>query len=98
MPGRFFRVIAIVVPAAFTAGVLVLRCDPRGYLIAVPLLILIAMLVPGIIAMTVSQLQAGVVFTTAEWVGPISGFLVLGGIGAWVTVRVLRRIPSGEGS
>ena len=90
--------LAIIVPAALMSGVLVLRSDPRGYLIAVPILVLIVMLVPAIIAMTVSQLQAGIAFTTAEWVGPISGFLVLGGIGAWVTVRVLRRIPSGEGS
>lgn len=90
--------LAIIVPAAFTAGTLVLRRDPRGYLIAVPLLILIAMLVPAIIAMTVSQLQAGVVFTTAEWVGPISGFLVLGGLGIWITAGVLRRLPDGEGS
>lgn len=80
------------------AGALVLRRDPRGYLIAFPLLTLMVMLVPAIIAMTVSQLQAGIVFTTAEWAGPISGFLILGGPGIWIAARVLRRIPDGEES
>jgi hypothetical protein len=90
--------LAIIVPGAFIAGALVLRRDPRGYLIAFPLLTLMVMLVPAIIAMTVSQLQAGIVFTTAEWAGPISGFLILGGPGIWIAARGLRRIPDGEES
>lgn len=88
--------LAIIVPAAFISGMFVLRRDPRGYLIAFPLLVIIVMLVPTIISMTVCQLYAGIVFTTAEWVGPITGFLVLGGIGIWIIKQVLQRIPEDE--
>lgn len=85
--------LAIIVPAMFIAGVLVLRRNPLGYFIAVPLLVLTVMLVPTVIAMTASQIRAGVAFTTAEWIGPIAGFLFLGALGILVTARVLRRIP-----
>jgi hypothetical protein len=83
---------AIIVPAAFVAGTLILRHSPLGYLIAVPLLVLEAMLAPLIVAQTVSQVQAGVSFTPGEMVGPIAGFTVLGLLAIWFFVAVLRSI------
>lgn len=82
--------LAVITPGCFVAGYLLLRRDPLGIVIAFPLLLLIVLLLPTIILMTVSQLAAGVVFTTAEIVGPISGFAVLGLLGIWVLATLLR--------
>jgi hypothetical protein len=83
---------AIIVPATFLAGVLILRGDSLGYLIAFPLLVLEAMLAPMITAQTVSQVRAGVSFTTGEIVGPIAGFAILALLAVWVIVILLRNI------
>jgi hypothetical protein len=83
---------AIIVPAAFVAGGLILGRNPVGYLIAIPLLVLEAMLAPLIVAQTVSQVQAGVSFTPGEMVGPIAGFVVLGLLAFWFIVAILRNI------
>ena len=72
------------------AGVLLLRRSPFGYLVAFPLLVIIVILLPGIVASTVSQLAAGVSFTIGEIVGPIAGFLLLGLVASWLVVLFLR--------
>jgi hypothetical protein len=82
--------VAVIAPSAFIAGVLVLRQEPLGHLIAVPLLVLEAMLAPLVAAMTVSQVQAGVMFTTGEIVGPIVGFAVLALLAVGFLVAILR--------
>lgn len=81
--------LAIIVPAVFLAGSLLLRRDARGYVIAFPLLILIVMLVPVITAQTVNQLRAGVTLTPPEIIGPVGGFLLLGTIAVWIVARLL---------
>jgi hypothetical protein len=89
---------AIIVPATFLAGVLILRGESLGYLIAFPLLILEAMLAPMITAQTVSQVRAGVSFTTGEIVGPIAGFAILALLAIWVIVILLRNISDSASS
>ena len=84
--------IAIIVPLAFTAGMLILKRDVLGYVIAIPLLILEALLAPMIGAQTVSQLSAGVEFTTGEIVGPISAFSVVALLAVYVSIVLLRNI------
>jgi hypothetical protein len=54
--------LATITPATFLAGVLILRRDPLGYLSALSMLVLEAMLAPLIAAQTVSQLSTGVKF------------------------------------
>jgi hypothetical protein len=83
---------AIIVPAAFVAGSLILGRNPLGHLIAVPLLVLEAMLAPLIVVQTMSQVRAGVSFTPGEMVGPIGGFAVLGLLAIWFIVAILRNI------
>lgn len=81
-------------PATIIAGVLLLRGRVAlGVVLAVPLLTLLVALTPVIIAQTIAQLAAGITFTTAEIVGPISGFLVLGGTGAVLLGKVLHAVP-----
>lgn len=85
--------LAIIVPALFLSGVLILRQEPIGYLIAFPLLFIIAMLGPGVIAMTASQLLAGISFSTSEIVGFIAGFIILGLSAIWFIIVFLRNLP-----
>jgi hypothetical protein len=90
-PVTFALDLAIILPLALTAAALLRRSDTRGYLVAFPLLFLIAMLMPAIIASTISQISAGVEFSTGEIVGPISGFVTLGLIAVWFIFALLRR-------
>lgn len=84
--------LAIITPACLAAGALTLHRNPLGYLMAFPLMGIIVMLVPGIIASTASQLAAGVTLTTGEIVGPVAGFVILGVIAVWLLVVILREI------
>jgi hypothetical protein len=85
--------LGIVVPAVFLSGVLILRREPLGYLLAVPLLVLEASLLPMIALQTASQVEAGVSFTTAEIVGPIVSFCVFATLAVVVLTAILRRVP-----
>jgi hypothetical protein len=85
--------LALITPTTIVAGTLILQRKPLGYVIAFPLLGLIVLLLPAITLMTVFQVQAGVVFTPGEIVGPIAGFATLGLFAVWVGVAILRRIP-----
>ncbi len=84
--------LAVITPATFISGALILRRSPLGYLIALSLLVLEAMLAPLIVAQTVSQLAAGVTFTPAEIIGPIAGFVVLALVAVWTIFAILRGI------
>jgi hypothetical protein len=84
--------IAVIVPATFVAGALMLRRDPLGYAFGIPLVLFAGLLAPMVAAMTVFQVQAGVDFTTGAVVGPISGFIVLAAIAAWLLVVLLRHV------
>jgi hypothetical protein len=92
-PVTFSLDLAIVAPSAALAGLLVRRRDPLGYLLAAPLLVTIVLLLPTIALSTAAQAAAGISFTTAQVVGPIAGFGVLGGIGARLLVRHLQAVP-----
>jgi hypothetical protein len=41
---------------------------------------------------TIFQKAVGVPFTTGEMVGPVAGFVVLGLIGAWLLIDLLRGV------
>jgi hypothetical protein len=64
--------LAIIVPLMFLTGMLILRREPLGYLIALPLLVFEAFLAPIIMAQTVSQLKAGVTFPPGQIARPIA--------------------------
>jgi hypothetical protein len=85
--------LGVIVPSCLIGGVKILRRDTLGYRIALPLLSLIVMLVPGIIAQTVYQLSAGVTLSPGEIVGPVSGFLTLGLVAIVMLARILRAVP-----
>lgn len=84
--------LAIVVPAVLLAATMILRRRVHGYILAFPLLTLLALLLPLIVAQTIFQLGAGITFTTPEIVGPIGGFVVFGGAAAWIVGVLLRSL------
>jgi hypothetical protein len=88
---------AVITPAAVVAGLLVLRGSATGYRIAVPLLVVEALLAPLIAAQTASQLSAGVVLSPPEVVGPLAGFVALSSAAALVLWRVLSALPGRSG-
>jgi hypothetical protein len=83
---------AVITPAAVAAGVLILRRQVWGYLLAMPLLILEAMLAPTIAAQTISQLNAGIALAPGEIAGPLAGFLVIAIVAIAVLVGTLRAV------
>jgi len=85
--------LAVIVPAALVGGLLVLRRAPVGPLVAGPLLVLIAALLPSIVLGTVFQIGAGIRFGAAEVAGPIGGFLVLGVVGVVLLSRLVAAVP-----
>jgi hypothetical protein len=86
--------LALIVPACFVAARLVLRRAALGYPVAAALLGIIVFLGPGFVAQTISQVWAGVEFTTAEMAGPIGGFGAVAVAALWVSVAILRRLPA----
>ena len=82
--------LALIVPACFVVGNLIIRRSARGYVFAFPLLVLIVMLAPVIAAQTYRQVSAGVSFTPGEMIGPIAGFVTLGLI-AIANIRAILR-------
>ena len=84
--------LAVITPAAFFAGIVVLRSHPLGYMLAMSLLVLEVMLAPLLAAQTASQLWAGVTFPAGQIIGPIVGFATVALIAIWVLVAILRNI------
>jgi hypothetical protein len=81
--------LGLITPATFVAGVLILRREAWGYLIACSLLILEIMLTPMIVAQSISQIWVEIAFTPGEIIGPIIGFVTLGIFALWVLVAIL---------
>jgi hypothetical protein len=87
--------LALIAPAAFASGILILRRRALGYLIAMSLLVLEMMLAPLIGMQTVMQLRAGIVLLPGEIIGPLAGFVVLALLALWVAVTILRPLDAG---
>ena len=83
---------AVIVPSAVTAGVLILRSRPPGAVVAASLLVLEALLLPLIVVTTIVQMRMGVSFTPAEVIGPIVGFSVFGVLAAMTLTILLRHV------
>lgn len=84
--------LAVITPAVFICGSLLLRENPSGVVLAVLLLTLIILLAPQIISSTIFQQRSGVLFTIGEMVGPVAGFMGLGSAAAWLLVRLMQGI------
>lgn len=87
--------LAIITPLCFAGGILLLRGRlASGYRIVFPLLMLLCVLGPAIVAQTVVQLRSGIAFQPPEIIGPIAGFLTLAAVAVVLAVMVLRAVAS----
>lgn len=85
--------LAILLPAAIIAGVLLLRRDPLAYPLAFAMLLLAIFVVGASVpAATVSQFLAGYAFGLGEFIAFVGAFVVLGIIALWLAVVFLRNI------
>lgn len=84
--------IAVIAPVAIVGGALLWRRRPLGHPMAAALLVLEIALLPLIGIATVLQLRLGVTFTTAEIVGPVTGFVLLAAGAAVALVALLRSV------
>lgn len=89
--------IAIIAPATLITGRLVLLGRPAGWLLAVPILVLEAMLAPMMIAQTVFQLDAGVDFAAGQVIVIMGGFMALSLVAGWMIRCVFRHIEDPVG-
>lgn len=82
--------LAVVIPALFISGIMIIRRKQQGYVIVFPILFLTIMLAPLMMAMTYYQLLAGITFTLAEVIIFIASFILLGLIAGWALVDILK--------
>lgn len=84
--------IAVIAPAAVLAGVLLLRHEPLGAVLGIPILVLCTLIGPMVILQTIMQLQVGVAFSTSQFIVMIGGFVTMSLLAAGVTLAVFRQI------
>lgn len=84
--------IAVIAPATLLTARLVRAGRPAGYLLAMPILVLEALLAPMMVAQTIFQLQAGVDVAPGQIVGIIGGFMAMALVAGWMIARVVRHV------
>ena len=84
--------VGIITPAAFLAGLLLLRRKPLGYLLATTLLILLVLIGLVVVGQTVMQTLDGIVLSTGEMAAYITPFVLLSLIAVWLTVILFRNL------
>ncbi len=84
--------LGIISPLLVVAGIMILRRNTLGYLIGIPLIGIMLVLAPSIVAATVSQNAAGVSFSPGEMIGPIAGFTTIGLLAILLMILLLRNV------
>jgi hypothetical protein len=77
-------------------GFLLLQRKPPGYLLAAPLLILISLVGVVVLAQTVSQTLAGLIFPIGVYIGLVGTWIVLGAFAVGLTVAFFRNLSAGR--
>jgi hypothetical protein len=88
----YFMDLGVIIPLCLLAGVWLLRGEPRGYLIGFMLLYLLALMGFIVVWQTVFQINAGVIFTTAQLIGMIGSWIILGSIASGFVIKMLRNL------
>lgn len=86
---------AVIMPAAIVTGVFLLLRRPLGYLLAVPMLVLCTMNGIVVLAQTVSQTLAGIIFPLGVYIGMISSWIVMGAFAIGLTLSFFRNLSNG---
>lgn len=84
--------VGIIPPTAYLTGILLLRRDARGYLLAPLLLCLNACIGLIVIGQTVMQTLAGITLAIGQYIGFVGTFVIMGFLAVWLLVRIFRSI------
>jgi hypothetical protein len=84
--------LAVIVPATVLTDILLLQRKPLGCLLAAPLLILISLVGVVVLAQTVSQTLAGLIFPIGVYIGMVGSWIVLGAFAGGLTVAFFRNL------
>ena len=84
--------LAIIVPAAWLAACFVLRRVPVGYPLACVMLFALAGVGLAVAGQTWAQLAAGITFSPGVFIGYVGSWVVLGGVGVWFIIALLRSV------
>jgi hypothetical protein len=83
---------ALITPAAVLAGVYMLRREPLGYLLSLPLMVLCTLIGIVVLAQTAAQYLAGIIFPIPVYIGMVGSWIVMGAFAIWLSVRFLNSI------
>jgi hypothetical protein len=83
---------ALITPAAILAGVCLWRRAPLGYLLAPPLLILCVLNGVVVLASTVAQTMAGIIFPLGVYIGMLGSWVVMGAFALGLTITFFRSL------
>jgi hypothetical protein len=83
---------AVITPAAVLAGVSLLQRRSLGYLLTPPLLIMCVLNGINVIAATISQTMAGIIFSPGVYVGMIGSWVVMGAFATRFAVAFFRSL------
>jgi len=84
--------LAVLMPTILMTGVLILKRNPLGYLLAVPLLVLNVLIGLCVIGATISQTLAGIVFPVGVYIGMIGSWVAMGAFAGWLLANFLRNV------
>ena len=83
---------AIITPALVITGIFLLQRKPAGYLFTAPLLVLCAQIGFTVIAATISQTLAGIIFPIGVYIGMIGTWVIMGGFAIGLAIRFFNHI------
>jgi hypothetical protein len=83
---------AVITPATVVTGIFLLKRKPLGYLLAAPLLILCTIIGVVVIAQTVSQAMAGIIFPIGVYIGMVGSWVVMGAFAVRLAISFFRNI------
>ncbi len=83
---------AIITPATILTGVYLLQRRPLGYVLAAPLLIFCTQNGINIIAATISQTLAGIIFPIGVYIGMVGSWVIMGAFAIGLTVLFFRNL------
>ncbi len=83
---------AVITPATVVTGIFLLKRKPLGYLLAAPLLILCTIIGVVVIAQTVSQAMAEIIFPIGIYIGMIGSWVVMGGFAIGLAISFFHNI------
>jgi hypothetical protein len=88
--------LGLIVPAAFMAGIFLLRGAPLGYPLAAILLINLALIGAAVVGQTIVQMQMGIVLSPGQMIGFVGSWIVLALIAIWMIFSLFRNLSGSE--